>query len=79
MKSRSMSGTAGNLAQLMLSRTYGDPEFEWQKQYGPVYRIKGCFGVRLGQLHGFSTVKPSLFIFSKTASSFPTPDLSNSF
>ncbi|KAJ7860918.1 cytochrome P450 [Mycena leptocephala] len=34
----------GNLAQLMLSKTYGDSEFEWQKQYGPVYRIKGCFG-----------------------------------
>jgi cytochrome P450 len=52
-----MRGTAGNLAQLMLSKTYGDSEFEWQKQYGPVYRIKGCFGVRLSQLHGFSTVK----------------------
>ncbi|KAJ7756852.1 cytochrome P450 [Mycena maculata] len=34
----------GNMRQLMLSDNYGDWEFEWQKEYGPVYRIKGCFG-----------------------------------
>ncbi|KAJ7305668.1 cytochrome P450 [Mycena albidolilacea] len=26
---------------------YGDHEFEWQKLYGPVYRVKGCFGFYL--------------------------------
>lgn len=31
----------------MLSDNYGDREFEWQKEYGPVYRIKGCLGVTL--------------------------------
>lgn len=36
----------GNMLQLMLSPTYGDYEFDWQKLYGPVYRLKGCFGVR---------------------------------
>ncbi|KAJ7926961.1 cytochrome P450 [Mycena leptocephala] len=34
----------GNMRQLMLSRTYGDHEFAWQKLYGSVYRFKGCFG-----------------------------------
>ncbi|KAJ7867800.1 cytochrome P450 [Mycena leptocephala] len=35
------------MRQLMLSDNYGDREFEWQKEYGPVYRIKGCLGVTL--------------------------------
>jgi hypothetical protein len=48
-----MKRTAGNLAQLILPRSYGDLEFEWQKQYGPVYRIKGCFGVSWSRMHGF--------------------------
>ncbi|KAJ7824151.1 hypothetical protein B0H13DRAFT_1658709, partial [Mycena leptocephala] len=34
----------GNMLQLILSRTYGDHEFAWQKLYGVVYRFKGCFG-----------------------------------
>ncbi|KAJ7897582.1 cytochrome P450 [Mycena olivaceomarginata] len=34
----------GNMQQLMLPHTYGQYEFEWQKKYGPVYRLKGCFG-----------------------------------
>ncbi|KAJ6621509.1 cytochrome P450 [Mycena sp. CBHHK59/15] len=34
----------GNMLQLLLPACYGDHEFDWQKQYGPVYRIKGCFG-----------------------------------
>ncbi|KAJ7184879.1 cytochrome P450 [Mycena filopes] len=34
----------GHSLQLMMSREYGDHEFAWQKSYGPVYRIKGCFG-----------------------------------
>ncbi|KAF7372473.1 hypothetical protein MVEN_00108900 [Mycena venus] len=28
----------------MLPPQYGDHEFQWQKTYGSVYRIKGCFG-----------------------------------
>ncbi|KAF8210037.1 cytochrome P450 [Mycena galopus ATCC 62051] len=34
----------GHMLQLMLPLQYGDHEFQWQKTYGPVYRIKGCFG-----------------------------------
>ncbi|KAJ7504760.1 cytochrome P450 [Mycena galericulata] len=34
----------GNMRQVMLADNYGDCEFEWQEEYGPVYRIKGCFG-----------------------------------
>ncbi|KAJ7447240.1 hypothetical protein FB451DRAFT_782447 [Mycena latifolia] len=34
----------GNMLQLVLAEHYGDHEFKWQKQYGPLYRVKGCFG-----------------------------------
>ncbi|KAJ7455728.1 cytochrome P450 [Mycena latifolia] len=34
----------GNMIQLVLAENYGDYEFGWQKQYGHVYRVKGCFG-----------------------------------
>ncbi|KAJ7146395.1 cytochrome P450 [Mycena epipterygia] len=34
----------GNMLQLVFPSIYGEHEFEWQKQYGPVYRIKGIFG-----------------------------------
>ncbi|KAF8214803.1 cytochrome P450 [Mycena galopus ATCC 62051] len=34
----------GHMLQLLLPRTYGDYEFEWQKLYGPIYRLRGCFG-----------------------------------
>ncbi|KAJ7721252.1 cytochrome P450 [Mycena maculata] len=34
----------GNMIQLVLAENYGDHEFGWHKQYGPVYRVKGCFG-----------------------------------
>ncbi|KAJ7455740.1 hypothetical protein FB451DRAFT_1277315 [Mycena latifolia] len=33
----------GNMIQLVLAENYGDREYQWQKQYGPLYRIKGCF------------------------------------
>ncbi|KAJ7917477.1 cytochrome P450 [Mycena leptocephala] len=33
-----------NMIQLVLAENYGDDEFGWHKQYGPVYRVKGCFG-----------------------------------
>ncbi|KAJ7804521.1 cytochrome P450 [Mycena olivaceomarginata] len=32
------------MLQLMLPRQYGDHEFRWLKQFGSVYRLKGCFG-----------------------------------
>ncbi|KAJ6455220.1 cytochrome P450 [Mycena sanguinolenta] len=35
---------SGHMLQLLLPREYGDLEFKWQKLYGPVYRLKGCFG-----------------------------------
>ncbi|KAJ7274669.1 cytochrome P450 [Mycena rebaudengoi] len=34
----------GNMLQLYLPATWGEFEFPWQRQYGPLYRIKGCFG-----------------------------------
>ncbi|KAJ7060730.1 cytochrome P450 [Mycena amicta] len=34
----------GHSLQLLLSPSYGQYEFEWQRTYGPVYRIQGCFG-----------------------------------
>jgi len=34
----------GNMLQLLVSRQYGEYEFEWRRLYGSVYRIKGCFG-----------------------------------
>ncbi|KAJ6536451.1 cytochrome P450 [Mycena vulgaris] len=34
----------GNMLQLMVPPQYGVHEFTWQKLYGPIYRIKGCFG-----------------------------------
>ncbi|KAF7350059.1 Cytochrome P450 [Mycena venus] len=34
----------GHMLQLILPRQYGDHEFRWQKKFGSVYRIKGCFG-----------------------------------
>ncbi|KAJ7310834.1 hypothetical protein DFH08DRAFT_718578 [Mycena albidolilacea] len=34
----------GHMLQLMLPPTYGHYEFDWQKLYGPAYRLKGCFG-----------------------------------
>ncbi|KAJ7248932.1 cytochrome P450 [Mycena rebaudengoi] len=33
----------GNMLQLHLPATWGEFEFPWQRQYGPLYRIKGCF------------------------------------
>ncbi|KAJ7325896.1 cytochrome P450 [Mycena albidolilacea] len=40
----SSSPFIGNLLQLRLPRSYGDHEFKWLKTYGPVYRLRGCFG-----------------------------------
>ncbi|KAF8142904.1 cytochrome P450 [Mycena galopus ATCC 62051] len=34
----------GHMLQLLLPTEYGDHEFNWQRLYGPVYRLKGCFG-----------------------------------
>ncbi|KAJ7191590.1 cytochrome P450 [Mycena pura] len=34
----------GNMLQLWTSSPYGKYEFAWLKQYGNVYRLKGCFG-----------------------------------
>ncbi|KAJ7136315.1 cytochrome P450 [Mycena crocata] len=34
----------GHMLQLMIPREYGEYEFTWPKRYGPVYRLKGCFG-----------------------------------
>ncbi|KAJ7106646.1 cytochrome P450 [Mycena epipterygia] len=34
----------GNMLQLFLAPVYGAHEFKWQNLYGPIYRLKGCFG-----------------------------------
>ncbi|CAK5276765.1 unnamed protein product [Mycena citricolor] len=34
----------GNLLQLLLSKEYGEYEFQWQDAFGPCYAISGCFG-----------------------------------
>jgi hypothetical protein len=39
------SYAVGHVLQLMIAQTYGEYEFKWLKTYGPVYRLKGCFGV----------------------------------
>ncbi|KAJ7635192.1 cytochrome P450 [Roridomyces roridus] len=39
----SCSWIYGNMLQLMLTKQYGDYEFDWQRSYGAVYRLKGCF------------------------------------
>jgi hypothetical protein len=36
---------SGNMLQLLLPPQYGDHEFTWLKKFGPVYLVKGCFGV----------------------------------
>jgi hypothetical protein len=43
---------SGNIPDISVSTIWGEHEFDWQKQYGPVYRIKGCLGV--GRLHSFN-------------------------
>ncbi|KAJ7250350.1 cytochrome P450 [Mycena rebaudengoi] len=40
----SFSWIYGNLPDILFPQNYGDHEFDWQRRYGPVYRIKGCFG-----------------------------------
>ncbi|KAJ6548578.1 cytochrome P450, partial [Mycena capillaripes] len=40
----SQSWIFGNMRELVLPPSYGDNEFAWQKLYGTVYRLKGCFG-----------------------------------
>ncbi|KAK7063641.1 PAH-inducible cytochrome P450 monooxygenase [Favolaschia claudopus] len=43
----SSSWLYGNMLQLVFPRIYGEFEFDWQKKYGTVYRIKGVFGENL--------------------------------
>ncbi|KAK7029935.1 cytochrome P450 [Favolaschia claudopus] len=40
----SPSWVFGHSLQLVFAPEYGDYEFLWQKMYGPLYRLKGCFG-----------------------------------
>ncbi|KAJ7055215.1 cytochrome P450 [Mycena amicta] len=40
----SSSWIFGHMRELMLSPQYGAFEFAWQKTYGSIYRLKGCFG-----------------------------------
>jgi hypothetical protein len=35
------------MREISLIPTYGEHEFQWLKTHGPVYRYKGCFGVRI--------------------------------
>ncbi|KAJ7730280.1 cytochrome P450 [Mycena olivaceomarginata] len=40
----SPSWTLGHVLKLMIAQTYGEYEFKCLKTYGPVHRLKGCFG-----------------------------------
>ncbi|KAJ7442380.1 cytochrome P450 [Mycena galericulata] len=40
----SPSWVFGHMLQLLLAPQYGDYEFKWLKEFGAVYRLKGCFG-----------------------------------
>ncbi|KAJ7323211.1 cytochrome P450 [Mycena albidolilacea] len=40
----SASWIFGNMIQLLLPPQLGDYEFAWRKLYGPVYKLKACFG-----------------------------------
>lgn len=42
---RRVHDSPGHMRELVLSSRYGDYEFAWQRLYGSVYRLKGCFGV----------------------------------
>jgi hypothetical protein len=52
------TASSGNMTQLHLAENYGDFEFQWQKKYGPLYRIKGCFGVIRALLESSSGSMP---------------------
>ncbi|KAJ7182924.1 cytochrome P450 [Mycena crocata] len=43
---KSPSWIYGNLPQLLLSKEYGEHEFQWQKTYGAIYAVTACFGER---------------------------------
>lgn len=45
---------SGNTLDLLLPYNYGEYEYGWQKLYGPVYKVKGCFGVAYFQIIGFT-------------------------
>ncbi|KAJ7610069.1 cytochrome P450 [Roridomyces roridus] len=40
----SSSWLYGNLLDISVCNSWGEHEFEWQRRYGAVYRVKGCFG-----------------------------------
>ncbi|TFK37880.1 cytochrome P450 [Crucibulum laeve] len=40
----SSSWLYGNLPELLLDRPYGSNGLKWLAEYGPVHRIRGCFG-----------------------------------
>ncbi|KAJ7665634.1 hypothetical protein B0H17DRAFT_1143306 [Mycena rosella] len=42
--SGTQTSLVGKMPQLVLPDHYGEYEFQWQKRYGPLYRVKGCFG-----------------------------------
>jgi hypothetical protein len=48
----------GNMLQLLLPPSYGDYEFTWLKRYGPIYRLKECFGVSWVHRCRFVTSRP---------------------
>ncbi|KAF8186856.1 cytochrome P450 [Mycena galopus ATCC 62051] len=54
---KSPSWIYGNMPQLLLSREYGENEFQWQERYGQVYSIKGCFGEPRLMISDPATVK----------------------
>ncbi|KAJ7059764.1 cytochrome P450 [Mycena amicta] len=40
----SSSWIFGHMLELLIPTHFGENEFRWQKNYGAIYRLKGCFG-----------------------------------
>ncbi|KAF8186880.1 hypothetical protein K438DRAFT_1835179 [Mycena galopus ATCC 62051] len=59
---KSPSWIYGNIPQLLLSREYGENEFQWQERYGQVYSIKGYFG---------ASSAPSLILAHSSCTTIP--------
>ncbi|KAF8186877.1 hypothetical protein K438DRAFT_1019198 [Mycena galopus ATCC 62051] len=53
-----------NIPQLLLSREYGENEFQWQERYGQVYSIKGYFGEPRLMVSDPATVKCNIGLFA---------------
>ncbi|KAF7303889.1 Cytochrome P450 [Mycena indigotica] len=47
----------GSLVDLFITDEYGQNEFKWQDEYGPVYTLRGCFGETRLMISDPTTIK----------------------